>query len=206
MIGSIYPVPPSDTPTLSGGTFDGDDIVATGSTVSLSRVVYPLFVEGSAGRLVWSCSVSAFQPGVLDASLDGTFRMTAGIVRASASRLSGPLEDGPVSGSLNRISAVLETAASDAPVTLQLVVECLPDTELTISQRWVQVATYEVGILPATPGFGDVSPNGVTPPPPSAGLTPREAASPARRSPQVRAAQRQETRRPDLLLRQSSLI
>ena len=196
MIGSIYPVPPAAEPTLSGGTFDGDDIVATGSTVSLSRVVHPLFVEGSAGRLVWSCSVVAVQPSP-GGTLEGTFRMTAGIVRASATRST---EDG------DRLSAVLETAASDAPVTLQLVVECLPDTVLTVSERWLQVATYEVGILPAAPGFGDVSPSGVTPPPPSAGLPPREAASPARRSPQVRAAQRQETRRPDLLPRQSSLI
>lgn len=47
--------------------------------------------------------------------------------------------------------------------------------------------------------FTDVSAEGVQAPPPPAGLIPAEANSPARRSPQVRAAQRLKSRRPDLL-------
>lgn len=52
--------------------------------------------------------------------------------------------------------------------------------------------------------IGEFSPNGVPAPMPPAGLKEDEADSPARRSPQVRAAQRIGSRRPDLLPRQSS--
>ena len=50
--------------------------------------------------------------------------------------------------------------------------------------------------------FAEPSPEGVPAPEAPAGLTPAEAESPARRSPQVRAAQRLGTRRPDLLPKQ----
>lgn len=50
--------------------------------------------------------------------------------------------------------------------------------------------------------WADVSDNGVQAPDAPAGLPEREADSPARRSPQVRAAQRLGSRRPDLLPRQ----
>lgn len=53
-------------------------------------------------------------------------------------------------------------------------------------------------------GWGDTSPNGVPAPPAPAGMTDVEAASPARRSPQVREAQRIGSRRPDLLDKASS--
>jgi len=53
-------------------------------------------------------------------------------------------------------------------------------------------------------GWATISPNGVTPPDPPRGLPDVEALSPARRSPQVRAAQRLGTRRPDLQPRQPS--
>lgn len=51
--------------------------------------------------------------------------------------------------------------------------------------------------------IGEFSANGVPAPTPPAGLPEVEADSPARRSPQVRAAQRLGSRRPDLLPRQS---
>lgn len=53
-------------------------------------------------------------------------------------------------------------------------------------------------------GWADVSPNGVQAPEPPTGLPAVEADSPARRSPQVREAQRTGSVRPDLLARQPS--
>lgn len=53
-------------------------------------------------------------------------------------------------------------------------------------------------------GWATISPNGVPAPDPPRGLPDSEALSPARRSPQVRAAQRLGTTRPDLLDRQPS--
>lgn len=52
--------------------------------------------------------------------------------------------------------------------------------------------------------IGESSANGVPIPEAPAGLMEVEADSPARRSPQVRAAQRINSRRPDLLPRQPS--
>lgn len=52
--------------------------------------------------------------------------------------------------------------------------------------------------------IGTVSPNGVPIPVAPAGLSEVEADSPARRSPQVRAAQRTGSKRPDLMPRQPS--
>jgi len=54
--------------------------------------------------------------------------------------------------------------------------------------------------------FYDVSPEGVPTPEPPAGLPEVEATSPSRRSPQVRAAQRLSSRRPDLLPKQPADI
>lgn len=53
-------------------------------------------------------------------------------------------------------------------------------------------------------GWADVSQSGVPAPTPPHGLPDVEAASPARRSPQVRQAQRLGSKRPDLLPRQPS--
>jgi hypothetical protein len=53
--------------------------------------------------------------------------------------------------------------------------------------------------------IGVVSPNGVSPPEAPSGLSEVEATSPARRSPQVRAAQSIGSRRPDLLPKQSNI-
>lgn len=52
--------------------------------------------------------------------------------------------------------------------------------------------------------IGTTSANGVPIPPAPDGLSEVEEESPARRSPQVRAAQRLGSRRPDLLPRQSA--
>lgn len=55
-----------------------------------------------------------------------------------------------------------------------------------------------------TATFTEPSPEGVPAPEPPAGLPDAEANSPARRSPQVRAAQRLGSRRPDLLPKQAA--
>lgn len=52
--------------------------------------------------------------------------------------------------------------------------------------------------------FTEVSADGVPAPEPPAGLPDYEALSPSRRSPQVRAAQRLDSRRPDRLPKQPS--
>lgn len=52
--------------------------------------------------------------------------------------------------------------------------------------------------------IGTTSPNGVPSPAAPAGLSDVDATSPARRSPQVRAAQAVGSKRPDLLPRQAA--
>lgn len=52
--------------------------------------------------------------------------------------------------------------------------------------------------------FTEPSPNGVPAPEPPSGIPDAEALSPARRSPQVREAQRRGSLRPDLLPKQSA--
>ncbi len=53
-------------------------------------------------------------------------------------------------------------------------------------------------------GWAEISTEGIPTPDATAGLPDVEALSPARRSAQVRAAQRQGSRRPDLVPRQPS--
>ena len=189
MEGPIFPEPPTTARTVSGGTVDGDDITATATSVSISRTVQPLFVEGSAGRLVWSATVTADGP-----ITSATFRMIAAAARREVVRPGAPA------------SGVLEIPATDSAVVLQVAVVCEVGTVLVVNDRALQSTMVDVGILFADLTFGDASPNGVLPPPPSAGLPPREAFSSARRSPQVRASQAAGTRRPDLLPRQNSLL
>lgn len=197
----IYPEPPSGTVTVSGATVAEDGVLtSTATSVSISRTVQPLFVAGGAGRLVWAASVTTdvSSPDPIGPLTSVTFRMTSEPARREVTRT------GIVAGS--SASAVLEIPAGDPPVTLQIVVACDIGIPMAFTDRWLQATREDVGIMPADLTFGDVSPNGVPAPPPSAGLPVREAASPARRSPQVRAAQSDGTRRPDLMARASSLL
>lgn len=181
--------PPASGRTVSGGTAAGDVITASTTTVTITRTVTPLFIGGTAGRLVWAADVAA------DAAITSVlFRMSTDSSRASATRPGAPA------------SAVLELPAGDEAVTLQIVVTCPNGTVLTVTDRWVQDVAGAQPLITARPGFADASPNGAPAPAPSAGLPAREADSPARRSPQVRAAQAAGTRRPDLLDRQNSQI
>lgn len=182
--------PPATGRTVSGGTVGGGGVItATTTTVTITRTVTPLFIGGTAGRLVWAADVTA------DRAITAVvFRMTAGTPRTAATRPGAPA------------SAVLELPGSDTPAQLQIVVTCPNGTVLTVTDRWVQDVPDAQPLVPARTGFADASPNGAPTPAPSAGLPAREADSPARRSPQVRAAQSAGGRRPDLLARQNSLI
>lgn len=181
--------PPGSGRTVSGGTAAGDTITATTTTVTVSRTVTALFIGGTAGRLVWAADVAA------DRAITGVlFRMTAGAQRSSATRPGAPA------------SAVLELPGSDTAVQLQIVVTCPSGTVLTVTDRWLQDLADTQPLVTAQPGFADPSPVGAPVPAPPVGLAAREADSPARRSPQVRAAQTAGTRRPDLLARQNSQI
>lgn len=185
MITAAYPPVPISARTVSGGTEGPEGVVTASATaVTITRTARPLFVAGSAGRLVWTASVTSDQAVELV-----TFRLG----RREVSRESTPA------------SAVLELDAGDSEVTLAIVVECPAGTELTIVERCVQVPRVDVPITLADPSFGQTSANGVEPPAPSASLPLSESQSPARRSPQVRRAQLAGSLRPDLLPRCSSL-
>lgn len=79
----------------------------------------------------------------------------------------------------------------------------MPLTQISL---WAQFArNQESGDVVADPiEWAEPSLNGVTAPIAPMGLADREVDSPARRSPQVRAAQVSGSRRPDLLSRQPS--
>lgn len=185
---SFYPDPPLGARNISGGTLSGNTATATTGTVTITRQVTPLFVDGSAGLLTWAVEIVASA-----AITSATFKMSLGAVRPTVTRPASPA------------SAVLSMRGTDEPVTLTIVVVCTPGTTFTISEAVQQDPIWETPITLARPGFGDVSPNGVTPPPASAALPASEALSPARRSPQVRAAQRIGSARPDLLERANAL-
>lgn len=185
--GRYFPETPGSARTVSGGTVSGDDVTATTTTVSVTRTVQPLFIGGVAGRLVWSANVAA------DRDITGVrFGVVSGFERASVYRPGRPA------------SAVCEVLASDAAAVLSIVVTCPVGAVLTVTDRWVQDLVSQP-VLFFDPLFGDMSPNGALPPPASVGLPQRESESPARRSPQVRAAQREGSSRPDLMSRRNSL-
>lgn len=184
-----YPAPPATGRTVSGGTAVGDVITATVTTVTVTRTVTPLFVDGSAGNLAWSINVAADRD-----ITDITFRLQAGQERRAVTRPGRPA------------SAILEIPAGDAAATLQFVATCPVGTVLTITEKWAQSPRPAPALVLADPDFGLPSPNGVAPPAASMALPASEADSPARRSPQVRAAQLASDSRPDLLPRCSSLL
>lgn len=182
-----YPVPPASDWTVTGGTVAGSTITATSTDVSVSRTVSPLFLCGEAGMLIWSITITA------SLTVDRvTFRAVSGPDRRAVVRTGAPA------------SAVLAVIACDTPATLQVAATCPIGAVLTISEGWAQDPRPAPALMPAEPGFGDASPNGVIPPPASAALSAFEAETPARRSPQVRAAQLSGSRRPDLLPRQNA--
>jgi hypothetical protein len=184
-----YPDPPADAPVVSGGTVGGGGVItATATTVTVTTTVHPLWIGGSAGVLMWTATALG------SAALEVTFRMAARPARVSVVR-SGV-----------STSAVLRLASLTVDVDVSVVVACQIGDTVTLTQAWAQTPAADRQVMLAEPGFGDASPNGVAPPPPSNGLPAREADSPARRSPQVRAAQLAGNLRPDLLPRQSSLV
>jgi hypothetical protein len=187
---AAFPTPPASGRTVAGGTVGaGGVITATTTTVTVTRTVHPLHIGGTAGQLVWAAEVAADR-----AITSARFRVAAGAARADKTRPGRPA------------SAVLTVDASDAAAVCSIVISCPVGTVLTVTERWAQTPRRDQPVMLADPTFGLPSVNGVTPPAPAAGMPAREAKSSARRSPQVRAAQRQGSLRPDLLPRQNSTL
>lgn len=186
----VFPIPPATGRTVSGATTGpGEALTATTTTVTITRTIHPLHIAGTAGLLTWAAEVAA------DRDITAVrFRIDAGAARDTRTRPARPA------------SAVLQVPAGDDPAVCTIVVTCPVGTVLTVTDRWTQTARRITPVTPADPLFGVPSPAGVEPPPPPAGMPDREATSPARRSPQVRAAQRVGDLRPDLLPRQNATL
>jgi len=188
MIGPTRPGPVVGTITTSGATGGPDDWTSTGPVVALTWELEALWVDADPGLLQWDCSISA------DANITAAWLLTCGANRRRTSRGPGAI-----------LASTLAVRPGDLAATAVLTITCPPATSFTLDSLFGQVEGPEARPTAAIDGFGDVSTGGVPPPDPPAGMPAREAGSPARRSPQVREAQRRGTGRPDLLPRQSSL-
>lgn len=187
---AAYPTPPATGRTITGGTVGaGGVITATTTTVTISRTITALFIGGTAGLLSWAADVQADR-----AITSVRFRIVAGDARADKTRPGRPA------------SAVLQIPGTDTAAVCTIVVTCPIGTVLTVTDKWSQSPYRQTPVLLADPGFGQPSPAGVPAPPAPSGMPDREALSPARRSPQVRAAQRAGGLRPDLLPRQNATL
>ncbi len=183
-----YPSTPATARIVTGGTAAGDTITATTTTVAITRTLRPLHIGGSAGLLIWTATVTG--AGITTA----LFRLSGSPTRATATRPGTPA------------SAVLTLPAADAVVTATIVVTCTVGATITVTDRWAQTPRPDTPVVLADPDFGQLSGNGVPAPAPPVGMPVREATSAARRSPQVRAAQRGGLLRPDLLPRQNAAL
>lgn len=188
MIGPNRPGPVVGAVQAAGAAGTGPTWTATAGLVVLSWDLEALWSDADPGLLVWDTGITA------GADVTATWRLACGRGRALLSR-------GPAA----RLSATLTVRPSAGAATAVLSVACTVGTVLSVGFAFSQRDADVPPVTLALPGFGEVSDGGVSPPPPSAGLPTREALSPARRSPQVRAAQRRGMLRPDLLDRQSSL-
>ena len=197
-----YPEITAPTPTVTGctrnstvsglSTFTAQNPPVAAST---SRLIRPIFVKGQGGVLRWSVTVTPLASVDLDVQAQVIFLDDDD---AQVDRWTGPQWHIEAAIVLSARLAVPRRATQ-----AQLKVLSLCDTNAgqwtEIDSRLEQIPDDDPYVPPAVDvTFGDVSPEGVAPPAPPAGLPGFEANSPARRSPQVRWCQLHDSIRPDL--------
>lgn len=203
-----YPALAYVTPGKTGCTRDAWALGLTELTAntpaeqaSTFRSIRPLFVKGQGGVLRWNVTVTPLGGAELDVQqrivwLDDDL--------AQVGRWTGQLWHIDAAMVLSARQPVPRLATSADLTVLSL---CDTDggewTELDILQEQIPADDPYVP-PPVDPTFGDLSPDGVAPPPPPAGLPGFEANSAARRSPQVRWCQINDSVRPDLVAKRNA--
>lgn len=197
-----YPEITAPTPTVTGctrnstvsglSTFTAQNPAVDAVT---TRLIRPIFVKGQGGVLRWSVTVTPLASVDLDVQAQVIFLDDDD---AQVDRWTGPEWHIEAAIVLSARLAVPRRATQ-----AQLKVLSLCDTNsgqwTEIDSRLEQIPADDPYVPPAVDvSFGDVSPEGVAPPAPPAGLPGFEANSPARRSPQVRWCQLHDSIRPDL--------
>lgn len=170
-------------------------------SATTTRLVRPIFVKGQGGVLRWSVTVTPLAGVDLDVQAQVLFMDDTD---AQVGRWTGP--------QWHIEAAIVLSARVPVPrlaTTIELKVLSLCDTN---AGDWTeedilleQVPTDDPYTPPARDlTFAAMSPEGVAPPPPPAGLPGMEANSPARRSPQVRWCQLNDSIRPDLVAKKNA--
>lgn len=203
-----YPTMTPVEPTVSGCTLDDwttglSELTAQTPAVAAvtTRLVRPIFVKGQGGVLRWSVSVAPLGGVELDVQAQVIFLDDDD---AQVDRWTGQ-QWHTAAGMVLSARLPVPRLATQA----QLKVLSLCDTNAgqwtETDARLEQIPDDDPYVPPPVDElFGAVSPDGVAPPPPSAGLPGREANSPARRSPQVRWCQTHDSIRPDLVAKKNA--
>jgi hypothetical protein len=203
-----YPVITAPTPTVTGctrnstvnglSTFTAQNPAVAATT---TRTVRPIFVNGQGGVLRWSVTVAALAAVTLTVQAQVTFTDDDD---AQVGRWTGPQWTG--------ITGIVLSASQPVPrLATQALLKVLSTSD-TNSGQWTEIDSRLEQLPdddpylppPVDPEFGLMSPEGVMPPPPPAGLPGGEANSPARRSPQVRWCQAHDSIRPDLTAKRNA--
>lgn len=197
-----YPDLTAPTPTVTGCT--RNSTVSGLSTFTAqtpavdavtTRLIRPIFVKGQGGVLRWSVTVTPLASVDLDVQAQVIFLDDDD---AQVGRWTGQ--------EYHIEAAIVLSARLEVPrlaTQAQLKVLSLCDTNAgqwtEYDSRLEQIPADDPYTPPGVDAtFGDMSPEGVAPPAPPAGLPGFEANSPARRSPQVRWCQVHDSVRPDL--------
>lgn len=198
-----YPTIDPVQPTVSGATLDAwaagvSELTAQTPAVAVAttRVVRPIFVKGQGGILRWSVTLAPLGGIGMDVQAQVIF---VDDEDTQVGRWSGP--------QWTVDAGIVLSARLDVPrlaTKAQLKVLSTADTSAgewtETDSRLEQIPAADPYVPPAVDDtFADVSPEGVAPPAPPAGLPGFEANSPARRSPQVRWCQINGSIRPDLV-------
>ena len=203
-----YPEMAAVEPTVTGCTLDAwaaglSELTAEDPAVAATttREVRPIFVAGQGGVLRWSVTVTPFGGVELDVQTQILF---VDDDDGQVGRWTGQqhhIDAGAV------LSARLPVPRRATKAWLKVLSLCDPAEGQWIEEdtRLEQIPADPPYVPPAVdPTFGDVSPEGVAAPAPSAGLPGGEANSQARRSPQVRWCQVNDSIRPDLTAKRNA--